>query len=184
MGIFDSLTCDFTGRKTWKAAGLQSIAELQTGKVDKVSDSATDQSAIVKAKVPESLGMIYPLMRSDEGKLHACHGGSKTSLFDPSTQKLIPIEASQKGQMILDSAISPKADHMAFLQKSDEAGKNGKPFSSFSYTNLIKVAEDSMKAGLSEMANTPLQTPCISFRANRWPLPRLALSLPGLRREL
>ena len=63
--------------------------ELHIVKMGKVSDSAIDQSVIVKVKVPKSVEWIYQLVHDDGGKLHARHNGCKISLFDPSTKEFL-----------------------------------------------------------------------------------------------
>ena len=90
--------------------------ELRIMEVDKVSGSAMDQPAIVTVKVSESLGRIYKLVYSDGGKLHVLHVRGKTSLFDPSTKELVLLDAPEKGQEVIDSAISPNADYIAALR--------------------------------------------------------------------
>ena len=92
-------------------AAFASVDELRIMEVDKVSGSVMEQSAIVTVKVSESLGRIDQVMYSDGGKLHVLHGRDKVSLFDPSTNEFVLLEAPQKkGQNVLCSAISPNAD--------------------------------------------------------------------------
>ena len=98
--------------------------ELRIMEVDKVNSSAMEQSAIVTVKVLESLGEIYKLMYSDEGKLHVLHLG-KVSLFDPSTKELVLLDAPEEGQDVTRLAISPNADYIAILQYVGK-GDNGK----------------------------------------------------------
>ena len=106
-------------------AAFASADELRTMEVDKVSGSAMDQSAIVTVKVSESLGQIYKLVYSDGSKLHVLHCGGKTSLFDPSTKELIPLDAPEKGQEVTRLAISPNADYIALIRYVGK-GDNGK----------------------------------------------------------
>ena len=98
--------------------------ELRIMEVDKVNSSAMEQSAIVTVKVLESLGEIYKLMYSDEGKLHVLHLG-KVSLFDPLTKELVLLDALQE-EMVVDWAISPNADYIAVIQYVGIKKKNRK----------------------------------------------------------
>ena len=107
--------------------------ELLIVEVDKASDFAMEQSAIVKVNVPESLGPIHRLVYDDGGKLHVLHAGHKVSLFDPSTKKLILLEAPEEGQGIIYSAISPNANYIAFLLSVGRE-ENGKT----TYRTIVK----------------------------------------------
>ena len=108
-------------------------SELRIMDVNSVSGSAIDQPAIVKAQVPELLGVIYQLVYDDGGKLHARHATNKVSLFDPLTRELILLEALQDGQKAIHSAISSNANHIAFLRYVGE-GENGK----YIYETIVK----------------------------------------------
>ena len=107
--------------------------KLRIVEVDKASGSAMDQSAIVPVKVSESLGWIRELVYSDGGKLHARHSGNIVSLFDPSTKELVLLDAPEEGQEVIDSAISPNADYIAFLRYVGK-GENGKNI----YETIVK----------------------------------------------
>lgn len=116
--------------------------ELRIMEVDKVSGDKVE-SAIASVNVPESLGAIYRLVYSDDNKLHLVHdiyeehiqrGVFKVSLFDPSTKTFIPIETSQEGQYILESAISSNADYIATLESAGEEGKSKKHI----YRTIVK----------------------------------------------
>ena len=110
-------------------------SKLLIAEVDKVNGSAIDQSAIAKVKIPDSLeALIIRLVYSDGGKLHAFDTGGNVSLYDPSTKELIISEAPQKRQLVTLAAISPNADCIAFLKKSDKVGKNGKAI----YRTVVK----------------------------------------------
>ena len=107
--------------------------EFQIVKVDKVSGSAMEQSAIVKVEVPDSLGRIDQLVYDGTGKPHALHGGGKVSLFDPSTKEFILLEAPEEGQKIIRLEISPNTDYIAFLRDTGKR-ENGKTI----YETIVK----------------------------------------------
>ena len=115
-----------------EAAFFNKANELRIMKVDKVIGVKTDQPAIIKVKVPKSVGQINQLVYDDGGKLHAHHDGGKISLFDPSTKELILPDAPEKGQEVTRSAISPNADYIAFLVPVGE--KDGKTI----YETIVK----------------------------------------------
>ena len=98
-----------------KAAFLNDEKELRIVEVDKASDSGIDQSAIVKVKAPGSLGQIGQLMYDNRGKLYVLHDGDKVSLFGLSTKEFTLLEVPQKGQQVVEWAISPNADYIALL---------------------------------------------------------------------
>ena len=95
-----------------EAAFAITNSELQIVNVDTPIGNPVGRSTIVT--VSESLGSIGQLVYDDENKLHVCHDG-KISLFDPSTKKLILLEASQRSQRITALAISPDANYIAIL---------------------------------------------------------------------
>ena len=107
--------------------------ELRVMEADKVNGSAMDQPAIVTVKVSESLGYIYKLVYSDDGKLHVLHSEGKVSLFDPSTKELILLDAPEEGKGFIDSAISPNADYIAVIRYIGK-GENGK----YIYETIVK----------------------------------------------
>ena len=65
-------------------------------------------------------------MHDDEGKLHVQHAGGTVSLFNPSTNELVLLEAPQEELKIIVSAISPNADYIAFLRFVGHGEGNGK----------------------------------------------------------
>ena len=102
-------------------------------KVDKVAGDKADQPAIVVVKFPRSVGRVWKLIYADGDKLHVLQTGGKVSLFDPSTKELVLLEAPQE-EMVVGWAISPNADYISILQKSDKVGKNGRPI----YRTIVK----------------------------------------------
>ena len=153
---------------------------VEVGKVDGVK---ADQPAIVTVIVPEAAGSVDRLVYSDEGKLHVHHAGGKVSLFNPLTKELILLEAPEVGQEVIESAISPNADYIAFLQKCNEKDQ---PFihtmtvkrkfnntdwkDLFGYVNLNECAKAS--AVLNEKANLPQARGALSHSISE-PLTRL-----------
>ena len=79
-----------------EAAFPNNSDELQIIAVEKVVGNKADKSAITTFKAPKSVGHIYKLVYSDEGKLHVLHDGDKVSLFDPSTKEFTLLEAPQE----------------------------------------------------------------------------------------
>lgn len=75
------------------AASINTNGDLRIAEVDKVIGDEADQPAIVTVKVPKSLEWIYMLLYSEKGKLHVLSYTGKVSLFDPSTEDLILLEA-------------------------------------------------------------------------------------------
>lgn len=69
--------------------------------------------AIVPVKVPESLGSVSKLAYSGRSKPHVLHHDGKVTLFDPSTNKSIFLEAPQE---IIDKAMSPNGNCIVTLQ--------------------------------------------------------------------
>ena len=117
-------TCALNEDDGSRAAFVIKNRELRIVEVDKIGNSVMNQSTIAKVKGPESLAQIYKLVYSDGGKLHVLHVGGKVSLFNPSTNELVFLEAPQEGQKVVNSAISPDADYIAFLQERGKR-KNG-----------------------------------------------------------
>ena len=114
-----------------EAAFVNNNGELRI--MDNFGGSAMEQPAIVNVKVPELVGRNNRLVHDDGGKLHVFHARGKVSLFGPSTKELILVEAPQEGQKVVDSAISPNADYLAFLRYVGE-GENGKTI----YETIVK----------------------------------------------
>ena len=117
-----------------KAAFATYNAELQIVEVDKVVGNKIDQPAIITVKAPKSVETIFKLVYFDGGKLCVFHDGGKISLFNSSTKELILLEFPQEAQLAIDMEISPNADYIAFLQKSDTVGEKGKSI----YRTIVK----------------------------------------------
>ena len=90
--------------------------ELHIVDLGKVVGIKVDQSAIVSVEFAESIGEVNKLVGSDGSKLRVLHDWNKASLFAPSVNKLVLIEAPQKGQIVMHLTPSLNAGYVAILQ--------------------------------------------------------------------
>ena len=109
-----------------EAAFVNSNGNLRIIAVDKIVGTKADQPAIVSVKFQELTRQVGKLVYSDGGKLHVLHAEGNVSLFDRSTKELILLEAPQKGQKVISSAISPNANYVAILLGLGEIDKYGR----------------------------------------------------------